>query len=679
MRNRMIKIVTNLPQKKYQDLLPVYSSLLGDELSSLNPSSEIIKLVLNVFLSGVISHSPDAILVIRSIQMYSSLLINMYREIYQDFVTKIVDEATRLTQKDDYSFCFVFLQLTTELIIESAQLINSEILINYVHFLSNEINDFHETVKTYADQALSLISLNFKRYPFPSSVFFPMYRGSTLKDKNNDILATKLGNILQFNIDEFENVHVNSQLKSGHYNWQFSAIDKNIIENNDLETNIISFGFPETCNIINPSQVRKSQNDFVKMFDEYTPFENNSNPLEAITSEFLNIKADEKIIFEKNKVKNENHISKYLASKPNIWYGNPAAATATVIGLVSPQCESYGYSFEADRTVILKLKKLNVSNFRNILKIGVVFVDDNVVDQNDIFKTTIEETTPHFIEFLNGLGYPIDLTSHSGFDGGLDLKNGKTGTTSIFYADFNSELMFHVSPLLPTVNDDLQQIYKKRHIGNDHIHIVWSVNEKTYSPATITSQFNQAHIIVYPLESALFRVEVRWKPGMNWFGPLRHTTIVKKSALPSLVRATAKSAMLVFYQSQIQTRNVSPMNELAKPLDDICTNNCQKTDFSSRQSIMKLITHNIRESPNISLQTWHESTVELNGGNNPNGTLEREKSTPTIEARSSSGFVFHDRTGTGSILSPKMTKTNSHLLSPSAPSLPGRHSAILKP
>jgi len=49
---------------------------------------------------------------------------------------------------------------------------------------------------------------------------------------------------------------------------------------------------------------------------------------------------------------------------------------------------------------------------------------------------------------------------------------------------------------------------QKRHVGNDNVHVVWSNHKRDYSPTTITSQFNDAHIVVYPLPNGLFRIQI---------------------------------------------------------------------------------------------------------------------------------------------------------------------------
>jgi hypothetical protein len=144
---------------------------------------------------------------------------------------------------------------------------------------------------------------------------------------------------------------------------------------------------------------------------------------------------------------------------------------------------------------------------------------------------------------LTALGSPVALESHTGYAGGLDIRANKSGRTRVYVADFTNEVMFHAAPLLPTDRTDEQQVFKKKHIGNDHVHIVWCEGGEDYMPSTITSQFNLAHMIVYPGPCGLFRVEVRRRKGVGWFGPLRWGIVVRKKGLPSLVRATAVSIM----------------------------------------------------------------------------------------------------------------------------------------
>ena len=96
-----------------------------------------------------------------------------------------------------------------------------------------------------------------------------------------------------------------------------------------------------------------------------------------------------------------------------------------------------------------------------------------------------------------------------------------------------------VAPMMPTKENDEQQIMKKRHIGNDNVHIVWTENTEEYDTKTIKSHFNFAHVIVHPMDERLFRVSARFKTKEAPVGPLMETVVLPPEAVPMLTRWTA--------------------------------------------------------------------------------------------------------------------------------------------
>jgi len=81
-------------------------------------------------------------------------------------------------------------------------------------------------------------------------------------------------------------------------------------------------------------------------------------------------------------------------------------------------------------------------------------------------------------------------------------------------------------------------------VGNDLIHIIWSEHQLDYQTTTIVSQFNAAHIIIYPLRNGLFRIQIAQKKNVSSIGPLIHNMVVRKQVLPELCRQTAIYATL---------------------------------------------------------------------------------------------------------------------------------------
>jgi hypothetical protein len=116
------------------------------------------------------------------------------------------------------------------------------------------------------------------------------------------------------------------------------------------------------------------------------------------------------------------------------------------------------------------------------------------------------------------------------------------GNTAYFYADRNYEIIFHEVVRMPTDTKDPHQLEKKKHIGNDIVNVIWTEHRRDYKPTTITSQFNFAHIIVYPLPNGLFRIQVFKKDKVDLFGPLLDGMVISKKLLPLLVRQTAINA-----------------------------------------------------------------------------------------------------------------------------------------
>lgn len=178
-------------------------------------------------------------------------------------------------------------------------------------------------------------------------------------------------------------------------------------------------------------------------------------------------------------------------------------------------------------------------------KIGVIFVGKGQMDQSDILRNRLEDTSPQFRSFLSSLGEIVDLGSsafgdHWKYDGKMDVKRFTNGRHSVYFSDKRNEVMFHVVPLMPTVETDSQQIIKKRHVGNDHVHVVWNENDREYDTGTISSQFNNAHVIIHPLQNEMFLVTMAGKAPHYKFGPVpMGSVVVDAKALGSLARYLA--------------------------------------------------------------------------------------------------------------------------------------------
>ena len=54
-----------------------------------------------------------------------------------------------------------------------------------------------------------------------------------------------------------------------------------------------------------------------------------------------------------------------------------------------------------------------------------------------------------------------------------------------------------------------------RHLGNDEVHIVWSEHTRDYRRGIIPTEFGDVIIVIYPLTSGLFRIQIDQKAEVN--------------------------------------------------------------------------------------------------------------------------------------------------------------------
>ena len=76
-----------------------------------------------------------------------------------------------------------------------------------------------------------------------------------------------------------------------------------------------------------------------------------------------------------------------------------------------------------------------------------------------------------FEEFVAGLGWEVELETHTGFMGGLTRRGG-TGETAPYYATSFMEVMFHASTRMPSTSEE-SMLQKTRHLGR------WIVDTST--------------------------------------------------------------------------------------------------------------------------------------------------------------------------------------------------------
>ncbi|XP_033499071.2 ral GTPase-activating protein subunit alpha-1 isoform X4 [Epinephelus lanceolatus] len=209
-----------------------------------------------------------------------------------------------------------------------------------------------------------------------------------------------------------------------------------------------------------------------------------------------------------------------------------------ILGLNSWEKRSNFHLLRKNEKLLRELKNLDSRQCRETHKIAVFYVAEGQEDKHSILTNTAGSQA--YEDFVSGLGWEVDLTTHCGFMGGLQ-RNRSTGQTTPYYATSTTEVIYHVSTRMP--HDQDHNLTKKlRHLGNDEVHIVWSEHSRDYRRGIIPTEFGDVLIIIYPMKNHMYSIHILKKPEVPFFGPLFDGAIVDMNILPTMVRATAINA-----------------------------------------------------------------------------------------------------------------------------------------
>ncbi|XP_030041816.1 rap1 GTPase-activating protein 2 isoform X2 [Microcaecilia unicolor] len=157
----------------------------------------------------------------------------------------------------------------------------------------------------------------------------------------------------------------------------------------------------------------------------------------------------------------------------------------------------------------------------NTFKFGVIYQKFKQTLEEELFGNN--EESPAFKDFMNLLGDTVLLQDFKGFRGGLDVSHGQTGTESVYTVFRDREIMFHVSTKLPFTEGDVQQLQRKRHIGNDIVAIIFQEENTPFVPDMIASNFLHAYIVVQvenpETDNITYKVSVTAREDVPPFGP----------------------------------------------------------------------------------------------------------------------------------------------------------------
>ncbi|XP_067336811.1 ral GTPase-activating protein subunit alpha-1 isoform X11 [Channa argus] len=244
-----------------------------------------------------------------------------------------------------------------------------------------------------------------------------------------------------------------------------------------------------------------------------------------------------------------------------------------ILGLNSWEKRSNFHLLRKNEKLLRELKNLDSRQCRETHKIAVFYVAEGQEDKHSILTNTAGSQA--YEDFVSGLGWEVDLTTHCGFMGGLQ-RNRSTGQTTPYYATSTTEVIYHVSTRMP--HDQDHNLTKKlRHLGNDEVHIVWSEHSRDYRRGIIPTEFGDVLIVIYPIKNHMYSIHILKKPEVPFFGPLFDGAIVDMKILPTMVRATAINAsralksLIPLYQNFYEER--------ARYLETIVQHHLEPTTF----------------------------------------------------------------------------------------------------
>ncbi|KAJ4287682.1 Tuberous sclerosis 2-like protein [Kalmusia sp. IMI 367209] len=190
-------------------------------------------------------------------------------------------------------------------------------------------------------------------------------------------------------------------------------------------------------------------------------------------------------------------------------------------------------------------------------KVGVIYIGDGQTNEREILMNDIGP--PAYTSFISDLGTLCRLKGAKFNTGGLDTRDDMDGEFTYCWRDRCIELVFHITTMMPTNQDD-EMTYpnKKRHIGNDFVNIIYNDSGLPYNFDTFPSAFNYVHIVISPESRASFvdrrldsdpdgkdryyKVQVMSKPGFPDISPAAETKILAGKHLAAYCRLIAINA-----------------------------------------------------------------------------------------------------------------------------------------
>lgn len=191
-------------------------------------------------------------------------------------------------------------------------------------------------------------------------------------------------------------------------------------------------------------------------------------------------------------------------------------------------------------------------------KIGIVYVAPGQRNEQEILGN--RHGSPAYTRFLESIGRLIRIRDQRDvYTGGVVPETD--GEFAYAWWDDIVQVVYHTATLMPNLEFDPSRTYKKRHIGNDKVRIVWNDSGFPYDINTISSSFNFVNLIVEPHslgtiaafsnsphEREFFKVTMQCMEGMPEFGPIGEYKLMSSENLGPFLRQVS---LLADFMSEV--------------------------------------------------------------------------------------------------------------------------------
>ncbi|KAK3075230.1 hypothetical protein LTS18_014072, partial [Coniosporium uncinatum] len=165
-------------------------------------------------------------------------------------------------------------------------------------------------------------------------------------------------------------------------------------------------------------------------------------------------------------------------------------------------------------------------------KVGVIYIGENQTDEKDILSNVMGSSD--YTAFVGGMGKLTKLKGATFNTQGLDKEFDSDGEFTYCWRDRCTELVLHVTTMMPTnLEDDPHCTKKKSHIGNDFVNIVWNNSGRPFKFDTFPSAFNYLYIVITPQARASF-VETRHNPNQTAPDQYYRVQVLSQEGFPEL-------------------------------------------------------------------------------------------------------------------------------------------------